>query len=137
MILTRKSDTLGVIASSLCLVHCIATPFIFVVQSYAASHSETAPTWWKLMDYFFLLISFFAVYWSARNTAKTWMKYALWVSWAALLIGILNEKGGWFSWPEITIYFPALGLVFLHVYNKKFCQCNDEDCCTDPKNSDK
>ena len=44
----NNSDSIGALASSLCLVHCVATPFIFVVQSCAASCCASAPAWWSL-----------------------------------------------------------------------------------------
>jgi Ca2+/Na+ antiporter len=129
--LSINSDTVGAIASSLCLLHCIVTPLIFIIQPLVADTG--APSWWKSMDYVFLLLSFFAVYWSAKNTAKVWMQYALWSFWLALTIAILNEKLEMFSWSEFSIYIPALGLVFLHLYNKKYCQCADEGCCVNTK----
>ena len=64
-----KSDSLGVAASGLCLIHCIATPFLFAIQPLIV-YADGAPIWWKSLDYFFLLISFFAVYQSAKNTSK-------------------------------------------------------------------
>jgi hypothetical protein len=75
----KKSDVLGVLASGLCLIHCIATPFIFVAQTCSASCCSVAPTWWSTIDYVFLGISFFAIYWSVQNTSKNWIKYALWI----------------------------------------------------------
>ena len=34
--LTTKSDLWGAFASGLCLIHCLATPFIFLAQAGAA-----------------------------------------------------------------------------------------------------
>ena len=31
--------------------------------------------------------------------------------------------------PEIITYFAAINLACLHVYNLKYCQCADEECC--------
>ena len=126
--LSIKSDSIGAIASSLCLAHCIATPILFVMQPLAV-HAETAPVWWKNLDYTFLLLSFFAVYWSVKNSSKTWVKYALWVSWIALTSAILNEKMELLHLGEIVVYGPAISLIFLHLYNRKYCQCADETCC--------
>jgi len=47
-----------------------------------------------------------------------------------LFIIIMNEKMAWFSLSEQAIYFPALALIALHLYNKKYCQCNNNKCCT-------
>lgn len=131
--LTKKSDSIGAIASSLCLIHCLATPLLFIAQSCSAvcCSSETVPGWWQWLDYAFLAISFFAIFWSTKTTSKDWMKIALWVSWAALLLVIVNEKTEWFPMKEFFIYIPALSLVALHLYNRKFCQCSEEECCVD------
>ncbi|GAA4232098.1 hypothetical protein GCM10022291_06050 [Postechiella marina] len=130
MILTnQKSDNLGAIASSLCLLHCIATPFIFIVQSCSLTCCSNTPTWWVFIDYFFLTISFFAIYRSTQTTTSKWIKPALWISWILLFFIIVNEKMAWLSLHENLVYFPALTLIALHLYNKKYCQCNTNTCC--------
>jgi uncharacterized membrane protein len=130
IILKQKTDLIGAITSTLCLMHCIATPFIFIAQSSAMVCCESAPVWWRLIDYFFLVISFLAVYRSTQTTASYWIKPFLWLSWSVLFIIIMNEKIAWFSFSEQAIYFPALALIALHLYNKKYCQCNTTNCCT-------
>ena len=50
-IVLKNSDTFGALASTLCLIHCILTPLLYVL-----------PLWWKGLNLVFLLISFFAVY---------------------------------------------------------------------------
>ncbi len=127
---TENSDIFGALASGLCLLHCMATPFIFIAQT-EVSHHHNAPIWWQSIDLIFIGISFLAVLWSSKNTSKTWVKYSFWVSWILLSIIILNEKLAIFYIPGALIYIPALALVALHIYNKKYCQCNDESCCTD------
>jgi len=131
MIFTKqKSDELGAMASGLCLMHCVATPFIFLVQSCTVTGCSEAPIWWRFIDYLFLIISFFAIYRTTQTTSSTWMKPALWGSWGLLCFIILNEKMSWFSIPEYAIYIPAMGLIALHLYNRKYCQCNTDKCCT-------
>ncbi len=67
--LTSKSDFIGVAASTLCFFHCIATPLIFVAQAGSAVMEEVHPWWWGTLDIIFLVISFFAVYWSSRKSS--------------------------------------------------------------------
>lgn len=129
----KRTDTLGAIASSLCLIHCVATPFLFMAQATSVTCCDTPPLWWRIMDYIFLLISFFAVYRSTQTTSSSWMKPLLWLSWSLLCFIILNEKASLFSIPEYFIYFPAFALIVLHLYNKKYCQCNTTNCCVDDK----
>jgi len=129
----KRSDTMGAIASGLCLIHCVATPFLFVAHAGAHGHEHGhghgSPLWWGTIDLLFLAISLLAVWWSSRNSSKQWVKYALYVSWAGLAFLILNEKLGWVHLLEEAIYLPALSLVFLHLYNRRYCQCDDETCC--------
>jgi hypothetical protein len=125
-----QSDNLGAIASTLCLIHCVATPFLFIVQTSALTSFTETPTWWSFIDLFFLIISFWAVYQTTQTTSSSWMQPALWLSWFLLFILILNEKLTWFALNENLIYAPALALIILHLYNKKYCHCNTNKCCT-------
>lgn len=125
----QKSDVFGAAASGLCLIHCIATPFLFIAQAHAACCATEVPTLWKSLDYVFLAISFFAIHWSTKTTSKTWIKFALWISWGILSFVLINEKVQWIFLPEFSIYFPALALVFFHIYNLKFCKCKEDTCC--------
>ena len=133
ILIKQKTDIIGAIASSLCLIHCIATPFIFIAQSCSMVCCDSAPVWWRFIDYFFLVISFFAVYRSTQTTANYWIKPSLWLSWSVLFIIIMNEKITWFALSERAIYFPALILIGLHLYNKKYCQCTSTKCCTNER----
>ncbi|NBC81857.1 MAG: MerC family mercury resistance protein [Bacteroidetes bacterium] len=117
-------------SSTLCLIHCIITPFVFVVQACAVSCCESAPVWWGFIDFFFLAISFFAVFFATKSSSKNWIKVALYVAFIALFIVIVNEYAGIVEWPRYFIYAPAVPLVFLHLYNKKYCKCTNRSCCT-------
>lgn len=134
-LIIQKSNGIGAIASSICLVHCLATPFLFVVQACTASCCESTPIWWQWIDYLFLFVAFFAVYHSARTTTHKLIGIGLWISWSVLLFIVLNEKTQWITLPRYSIYFPALSLIVLHIYNRKFCHCNTYQCCANtPEN---
>lgn len=128
-LLTTKSDLIGATASALCFLHCLATPFIFVAHVNLTTREGLHPWWWGALDIFFLVISFYAVYWSGKNSSKAWIKYIFWALWTMLTFIIVNEKLHAVSLIEELIYFPTLGLIFLHFYNRKYCQCKDENCC--------
>lgn len=115
------SDVIGASAGALCLVHCIATPFLFIAQSAASG-------WWGVLDYAFIAITLFAVLFSARNTSKDWMKFALYLGWVVLSFLILNEKMSFIALSEVWNYGAAFGLISLHLYNRKYCRCTDEVC---------
>ncbi len=127
MVIRQKSDALGALSSGLCLIHCLCTPFLFVVHSSCCAAST--PFWWKSMDYLFLIISFFAVYKSASQTSKVWMKYAFFISWLFLAFIIANEIFQLIFIAKATIYLASAIMVSLHIYNSKYCQCSQEGCC--------
>ena len=126
----NNSDSIGALASTLCLIHCLATPFIFVVQSCAASCCASAPAWWVFVDYLFLTISFFSIRRSTQTSQSETIKYALWTCWVLLLSLILNESIEIFLISKNILYFIAILLTSLHIYNLRHCQCNDNKCCT-------
>ncbi len=133
ILIKQKSDLLGTYASSLCLIHCILTPFLFIIQTGSTNCCDSIPTWWKSMDFIFLAFSFLAIYWSVKKTVITWVKSALWLSWIALLIVLLNEKLEIYPLPEVVIYIPAIALMVVHLYNRKNCKCNTDKCCVNER----
>lgn len=125
----NNSDTIGALASTLCLIHCLATPFIFVVQSCVATCCVSAPAWWLCFDYFFLTISFFSIRHSNQTSQSNTIKYSLWTCWVLLLCLILNESIDMFLFSKNILYFIAILLASLHIYNLRYCKCNDNKCC--------
>jgi len=124
-----RSDILGSAASSLCLIHCLATPFLFIAHTGHVQGHHAYPLWWGVLDLFLIGISFIAIYWSAKNTSKKWMRYALWFSWGFLAFVIINEKIDAVHLAETIVYIPSIALIVLHLYNRRYCQCQDETCC--------
>tara|TARA_B110000444_G_C18703994_1_gene530388 strand:- start:210 stop:623 length:414 start_codon:yes stop_codon:yes gene_type:complete len=126
----QKPDTVGAIASSLCVVHCLMTPLLFAAQSLTAVHDHHfAPVWWQNLDFLFIIISFIAIYQSTKKSNNISIRYALWINWFTLFFLILNEKTEWFSLAEIITYIVAFTLASLHIYNLNYCQCKSDDCC--------
>lgn len=129
-LILQKPDALGAIASTLCVVHCLATPLIFIAHTCGVGACNATPNWWSNLDYIFLLISFFAIKRSVKNTSKYFMKRALWLNWGILFMLVINEKIKYMALPETLTYVIALSLAVLHIYNMKYCQCNNNTCCT-------
>lgn len=129
-----NSDMIGAIASGLCVIHCIATPFLFVAQSCSVTKKccSAGPTWWSAIDYIFIVITFFAVYQSTKNTTKEWLKYAMFVNWAVLTFLVINEKISFLAIADWGKYLAAGMLIILHFYNLKYCQCAGDTCCAAP-----
>jgi len=128
-LISLKPDIFGAIASSLCVVHCLLTPFLYLSNGILSKELDKTPFIWSNLDYIFILISFLAIYRSSRTTSKDFMKYALWISWICLFFLILNEKIFLFGVPGYFTYVAAASLASFHIYNLKFCQCKSENCC--------
>ena len=126
-ITTKNSDYLGAIAGILCIIHCIVTPLLFVINAELATNQTLLVL--QAIGYIFLIISFFAVYRSALNTTNNVVKILFFLFWSFLLFLILNESFGAFRISETFTFISAFSLSALHIYNLKYCQCKDENCC--------
>lgn len=127
--LKNKSDDLGMISSTICMIHCLLTPFLFAIKACSANGCcESSPWWWKGVDVLFLVISLFAVLKSYRDSANHLVKVALFVSWIGLAFVIINEYKHIISLSQYAIYVPAVSLIVLHYINRKYCVCQ-ESCC--------
>ena len=129
MVLTTKnSDYIGAISGVLCIIHCIITPMLFLINAELATKQTLFAL--QFIGYVFLIISFFAVYRSALNTTNNVVKVLFFLFWGALLFLILNESFGAFRIAETFTFISAFSLSALHIYNLNYCQCKDETCCT-------
>lgn len=128
-----KPDSIGSIASMLCLLHCLATPFIFITQACTMSCCAGAPTWWQSIDYIFIVISFFAILRSTQTSSNKMIKIALWTTWFLFFISIINKTIGLFYVNPNFTYATGIILASLHLYNLKYCQCENDTCCTQHK----
>ena len=124
-----NSDHLGILSSTLCLTHCILTPIFFLYQVEISNQIVGSTTFWQSLNYFFLLISFFAVNRSIKISSNYLIKIFMLISWFLLSGLILNEQLKLFSVPEFFSYFAAVCLCSLHVYNLNYCRCEYENCC--------
>ena len=134
-LLSSSYDRIGIIAGSLCMVHCIGTPFLFIAKACASTCCSEAPIWWLLIDYLFLIISFVAIFYSLKKIVNFWFKFSFWFSWVLLFICILNHSISLLYLPHYFIYIPATAIIVLHFYNillnkqaKDKC-CNNNICC--------
>ena len=87
-----QSDKIGIIASTLCAIHCLMTPVLFVVKACTTSCCAESPIWWQSIDYIFLIISFIAIYYTTKNSSKSWVIISLWTSWILLLLTIISHS---------------------------------------------
>ena len=127
------SDQIGALAGALCILHCVATPILFVLATCREPCYANIPYWWSSLDLIILTISFISVFYSTKKTTNSLLKPMFWLAWSAIAFGVLNEKFTWLEIPEYFIYMPTSLIIVLHIYNLKFCQCQDEKkvCCVD------
>ncbi|WP_298535662.1 MerC domain-containing protein [uncultured Algibacter sp.] len=125
----NKPDSIGAISSALCLIHCLATPFLFAAHTQTINHDLNKPIWWSSLDLVLLLVSALAIYKTTITTTKKWVEIGLWSSFILLTFIIINEKMSWLGIPEVAIYIPSISLILFHVYNSKYCKCKRESCC--------
>jgi len=124
-----NSDYLGAAASGLCIIHCLLTPVLFVVQATSSlTCSEISPGWWSAIDYLFLAVTFLAIRATTRSTTSEWIARALYLSWTFLALVIINESFHLLPLSHMFKYIPAGLLVTLHLYNLNYCRCEDEVC---------
>lgn len=130
---SNYSNLLGAAASGLCAIHCAVTPLLFAAKpmlEHAAAehgHAHGSPLW-AAFDYIFLVLSFVAVWFSARHTNHNTLKKALWVSWLVFAVGILFEAfhlpyGHW------LMYSGSIALVVAHLLNYRHCRVNGNGAC--------
>ena len=123
-----NSDSLGIIGSSLCMIHCLATPFLFMAKTCSDTCCVDSPLAWRLIDVAFLIIALYAVVSAYKNAKYLWVKLALSMAWLGLAFIIVNSYLSIVEIPEQWIYLPAISLVVLHIYNLNNCKCSAK-CC--------
>ena len=126
----KNSDNLGILSSSLCLIHCFITPFIYMSFTSLFSQNDFLYSSWKGINIIFIVFSLIAVNRSTKKTTSKIIKPIFWFSWCFLFFVLFNEEVKFIELPELVSYLSALSLAGIHVYNLKFCGCKDENCCT-------
>jgi hypothetical protein len=95
---------------------------------------STAPGWWQPLNFVFLLLSFLAINRSIKNSSNQLIKVLFYIFWSILAFLLISEEFEILHLPEVITYATGFSLAFLHIYNKKYCQCADEECCAENKN---
>ena len=105
-------DYIGIASASLCVVHCVLTPFLIFFF--------TNTVWWEKFSYFFLSLSFISAFQATKHSKNRKVLSLIWCSFALLAIGILFEED--FPKLEILNYLASLGLIIGHILNIKYCK---------------
>lgn len=124
----HKTDLWGALAGSVCLIHCMITPFLFIAKACTSSCCSESPLWWQAVDYVFILISLIAIKFVTNNISHKGITIAFWTSWILLLVTTLDGTLQTGLLPHSFIYLPALAIIGLHFYNMKYSQCSVPRC---------
>jgi chromate transport protein ChrA len=117
---SQSADILGISASLLCMIHCLALPVMIslgYIFKFSDDHDHVHEHW-HWMDYFFVFLAIWAVYNAAKNTHSKRIKIALWIAVLFFSIAILLHDINPFM---IVISIGAsLALVIIHIINWKY-----------------
>ena len=63
----KNSDNVGILSSTLCFIHCLITPFIYITYAGFFKQSEYLSFSWKGVNLVFIIFSLIAVNRSTKN----------------------------------------------------------------------
>ena len=107
--LGRKSDWIGIIGSTACLMHCVALPALFYVLQLGWGFDS------RWYDYAFALIALGAVGYSVRRISSTTLKTLLLISFVLFVSGLFLEHT--YSFGTILLHIGSFGLITGHALN--------------------
>lgn len=108
----NKADLIGILSSSICLVHCLATPLL---MAFGAGFLTN-----PFYEYLFLILSFISIYKATQNNDSIKIAFILWISFSGFLFSTLfHEK---YDWLHYSGYFFAILIIIGHTLNIKHCK---------------
>jgi hypothetical protein len=122
-----KPDFVGISASFLCMVHCLAYPLIISLgllvkgpesspRHFGAKYQHVHLGWYWL-DYVFVTLAIWAVVNAAKNTHSDFIKIGLWLSVTVFSFAILlHHRVEWMFFVSLTA---SLSLLIFHILNLK------------------
>lgn len=114
----NKADIIGIISSSLCLVHCIATPLLIVFGAGFITN--------PIFKYSFLIISFASIFKATENVYNKKIAMLLWISFCGFLFSTLFQEE--YELLHYSGYFFAILIIIGHILNIKYCkQCFEDN----------
>jgi predicted membrane protein len=110
------------LSSSICLVHCLATPVLVTLGAGFFA--------WPGIKYLFLVISFFSVYYATRESKHTRIAAFLWICFWGFLFSSLFHEGR--EWLHYLNYFFSLLIITGHLLHLRRCRkCNHPTASAD------
>lgn len=111
---SNKADVVGIVASSVCIIHCLLTPFVAVLFSGILKEK------YELLNFVFLLVSLISVVLSVRSSKHNLFKGLFIYFWVQLSVALVFEDVNIIF--TLMMYFAAIGLIVTHVLNIKHCK---------------
>lgn len=114
----NKADLIGILSSSICLVHCVATPLLL---AFGASFITN-----PIFKYLFLIISFVSIFKATENITSKKISLLLWISfWGFLFSTLFQEE---YEWLHYSGYLFAILIIIGHILNIKHCrECSKQN----------
>lgn len=110
----NKADVMGIISSSLCVIHCIATPLLLTFGASFFTH--------PVFQYLFLGISLLSIIKVTKQSGHLKINVLLWVSFIGFCLATLLEDE--LAGAEIIGYAFATLIITGHVLHIRHCkQC--------------
>lgn len=109
------SDKIGITASILCLVHCLALPILFTVSAdtlHLVDHEM------PIIDYIFAGVALIAAYFSARRTTNPKIKLAFGIGWGMFILGVLLHDNPYLF---VLLHIGSIILIVTHLKNIQSC----------------
>jgi hypothetical protein len=108
----NKADLIGILSSSICLVHCVATPLLIAFGAGFITN--------PFFKYLFLIISFVSIFKATENITSTNISLLLWISfWGFLFSTLFQEE---YEWLHYSGYLFAILIIIGHILNIKHCR---------------
>lgn len=114
-------DYLGIVSSGVCLVHCLATPILMLIQAYYKTGLNVSDQEeLRYLDYVFVSVCFLAVYFTTKEEVSRKINTVFWLFFLFFALSILFEDD--FQYLNFVGYFSSFGLIITHLINIKKCK---------------
>jgi hypothetical protein len=114
----NKADLIGILSSSICLVHCVATPLLIAFGAGFITN--------PFFKYLFLIISFVSIFKATENITSKKISLLLWISfWGFLFSTLFQEE---YEWLHYSGYLFAILIIIGHILNIRHCrECSKQN----------
>ncbi|TDL99562.1 MAG: hypothetical protein C4K58_06630 [Flavobacteriaceae bacterium] len=103
----NKADLIGILNSSFCLIHCIATPILMAFGFGVLANPA--------FEYVFLLVCFFSIFRATQCSKNDKTSVFLWICfWGFVVCTLFQDE---FFWLEFVGYFFSILIVLGHLFN--------------------